>query len=461
MKEQGARSEISLESITLLVVDDDRTVRDACEAIISTMGIITISAASAREGLAVMERMPVDVVLTDLRMPGMNGLEFLEALRNANPDTFVILMSGYGSIESAVEAMKRGAYDFISKPFKLIELRQVLERIQGQLALNGKARHLRQELNKLGGFSLLVGRSAEMQQIYRVIMRAANSSSPVLILGEHGTGKELLARAIHLATKESSLPFIPVDCCSLMPKLLESELFGHVKGAFPGAMINKQGLLANAECGTVFLDEVADLSLDVQTKLVRALQEKAIRPYGATKTIPLRARIVATSSHDLAKDVATGKFRQDLYYRLSVLVIRVPPLRDRKEDIPLLVEHVLRKMSDECGTKKTISTEALRALVALDWPGNVRELETVLERAYALGAGTSIALSDLPQPVTNKTPSRPTQEMSRSSSLAEIERMSVLRAIEESGGDKQKAARLLGISRTTLYRKLNEYKLSG
>jgi DNA-binding NtrC family response regulator len=461
MKEQGAAQSVSQGAITLLVVDDDRAVRDCCEAIVETMGITAVCAASAREGLALMERMPVDIVLTDFRMPGLNGLEFLEALRNNNPDVFVVIMSGYGSIETAVEAMKRGAYDFLSKPFKLSDLRQMLERIVGQLALNSKAGILREQVENLGGFSLLVGRSPEMQQIYRVIMRAANSSSPVLLLGEHGTGKELLARSIHLAAKDSSSPFIPIDCCSIMPELLESELFGHVRGSFPGAITNKQGLLASAESGTVFLNEVADLSLEAQTKLVRTLQEKAVRPYGGTKSVPLKARIIASSSRDLAKAVAAGKFRQDLYYRLCILIVRLPALRERREDIPPLVEHFLRKLSEEHGAKKNISTEAVWSLSSLDWPGNVAELEAVVERAYTLAAGTSIALSDVPHPIAAKPSARPVEDVPRTLPLAEVERLSVLRAIEASDGDKRKAARLLGISRTTLYRKLNDFKRSG
>ena len=448
-------------SIRLLVVDDDRAIRDCCEAMVNTLGITTVCAASAREGLAIMERMPVDVVLTDLRMPGVSGLEFLAALREADPSVLVIVMSGYGSIENAVEAMKRGAHDFITKPFKLSQLRELLERVVDQLASNNRDGLLRQELDNLGGAFLLMGRSPEMQQAYRVMIRAANSSTPVLLLGEHGTGKELLAKSIHLATRDGSLPFIPVDCCSLTPELLESELFGHVKGSFSGAVINKQGLLANAECGTVFLNEVADLSIEVQTKLARALQEKTVRPYGSTKVMPLKARIIATSSRDLAKAVAMGNFRQNLYYRLSVLTVRLPALRERREDIPLLVEYFLRKMSDEHGKKITMSAEALRALASLDWPGNVTELETVVERAYTLAAGTSIALSDLTHQVSAKTSELPIQDEPSNLPLAEIERTSVLRAIEASRGDKQKAARLLGISRTTLYRKLNEYKRSG
>lgn len=455
---KGQEADVSRGAITLLIVEDDRAVRDACEAFVNAMGYTTIATGSASDGLAIMERTPVDVILTDFRMPGMNGLEFLEAIRGANPDVFVIVMSGYGSIETAVEAMKRGACEFICKPFNLSDLRRILEKIEAQLGADSRARLLRQELDKLGGLSLLIGRSPVMQQMYRIIMRIANSSNPVLILGERGTGKELLARSIHLATKDNNLPFIPVDCCSLMPKQLESELFGHVKGAFQGAIINKQGLLANAECGTVLLNEVTDLSLSAQAKLVQALQERAVRPYGSTKTMPLRARIIATSSHDLAKAVALGKFRQDLYYRLSVLVVRLPALRERKEDIPLLAEHFLRRLSEETGTKKTISVDALRALATFDWTGNVRELETVIERAFALCTGTSITLYDLPQQVSSKLPIRVTKEGPRHSSLAEIEREGVLKAVEDSGGDKQKAARLLGISRTTLYRKLNEYK---
>ena len=460
MNEQGAEASSPSGSTTLLIVDDDRAVRDVCEEVISAMGISTVSAASAREGLAVMERRTIDVVLTDLRMPGMSGLEFMDALRNANPDVAVVIMSGAGSIEIAVEAMKRGAYDFITKPFKSSELRQILRRIEDQRALTDRACHLRREVEKVGGASLLIGRSPELQQIYRVMTRAASNTNPVLVLGDAGTGKELLAKSIHLASERCSLPFIPVDCCSLMPKLLESELFGHVKGAFQGAMSNKQGLLANCECGTIFFDEIADLSLDVQTKLVRAIGEKAIRPFGSTKTVPMTARIMASSSQDLAEAVAKGRFRQDLYYRLSVLVLRLPALRERKDDIPPLVEHFLQKISWEMRTKKTVSSEVLHALTMYDWPGNVRELENALERACVLGSGTSIALSDFPPHIAKRAISAPLESASRNLSLEEMERVNVLRAVETSGGDKQKAAKLLGISRTTLYRKLNEYRRS-
>jgi two-component system response regulator HydG len=419
-----------------------------------------MSACSASEGLAMLERMPVDIVLTDLRMAGMSGLEFLDELRKVDPDVFVIMMSGYGSVESAVEAMKRGACDFLKKPFRLSDLREKLEQIIGQLALNVNGDRLRKEFDKLGGFSLLVGRSAEMQQGYRVVSRAANNSNPVLLLGETGTAKELLARSIHLATKDN-LPFICVDCCSLMPELLERELFGNAKGSFPGALVHHQGLLANPECGTLYLDEIGDLSIEAQTKLVRVLQEKEVRPYGRIKSVPLKARIIVSSSRDLSHAVAAGNFRQDLYFRLSVYVVRLPPLRERRDDIPLLVEHFLRKLSTEYGvTKKSITGDALRALKSLDWPGNLVELETVLERAFTLSGVQPITLSDLSLQASAATSNRRVEDVvPQDSRLAHVERISVLRAVEESGGDKTKAARLLGISRTTLYRKLNEYKL--
>jgi two-component system response regulator HydG len=450
----------ALSPITLLIVDDDRAVREACEAIVQSMGIATLSASSAREGLSLIERMPVNIVLTDLRMPGMNGLEFLETLRKVAPDVYVIVMSGFGSIESAVQAMQGGAYNFISKPFGFNDLRALVRRIEGQILESAEARSLRSEMAGLSTDALLIGRSPEIQQIHRVIVRAASSSSPILIQGESGTGKELLARSIHLATKDSQKPFIPVDCYSLSPEFLEHELFGYAEGAFPGAFTAKQGLLANAECGTVFLDEVAKLSLDVQAKLVRALQQKEIRPYGALETVPFRARIIASTSRDLSTAVASGHFRQDLYYRLNALVLRLPSLRQRKDDIPLLIEHCLQKLHTEYGAKKSISPEAVRALVALDWPGNIRELETVLERAFTRAMGNLIGISDLPDDISVKTFAPPSETALRALSLAEIERESVIRALETSGGDKQKTARLLGISRTTLYRKLHEYKLS-
>jgi two-component system response regulator HydG len=445
-------------AIKLLIVDDDASVRQVCEALLNAMGVDTFSAASAREALSLLERRPVDVVLTDLRMPNMDGLEFTSALRAAHPDVYVILMSGAGSIQTAVEAIKLGAYDFITKPFRSNQLRQILHRIDDERALNLDAWQLRQQAEQLGAVALLLDRSPELRQIHKFILRAANSSNPVLILGAAGTGKELLARSVHLATARCNLPFVPVDCWSLTPKLLEGELFGYARGAFPGAETDKKGILANPECGAIFFHEIGDLALDLQAKLARAIEQKAVRPYGAVRSIPLTARIMASSSYDLAQSVAKGKFRQDLYYLLNVFSVRLPSLIDRRENIPLLVQYFLRRVSDGTGPEKTISKEVLHAFASHDWPGNVRELENVLERACAMGNGPSITLSDLPINVTGKLPALKNERECRNQPLAEIERTSVLQAIEDSGGDKQKAARLLGISRTTLYRKLNEYR---
>lgn len=445
--------------LTLLIVDDDRAVREACQAIAGSLSMRTLAGASAREGLALMEQTPVDVVLTDLRMPGMDGIRFLEAIRSLRPDVFVIVMSGYGSIESAVESMQKGATAFISKPFRMEELRQTLRRIGDEILSQSKARNLRLELQKIGTDSLLMGRSPEMQQLSRAIKRASSSSAPVLIAGETGTGKELLAKSIHLSVKGPDLPFIPVDCCSLSPELLENELFGHVKGSFPGAWDDKCGLLSAAEGGTVLLNEVSELSIDTQAKLSRALQAKAVRPYGSAAIAPMRARVLATTSRDLSALVAEGKFRQELYYLLSVLVIRLPALRQRREDIPLIVEYFLQNLKQEHAAEKTISPEAMRTITDHDWPGNFRELEAVLQRAYLLATGTMIDLCHLPHEITSVPVASAEGESQRNRSLAEIEREGVIAALRETNGDKQKAAKLLGVSRTTLYRKLHEYKL--
>lgn len=441
---------------TVLVVDDDRSVREACQAIAESLGMKTLAAASAREGLARLEQTQVDLVLTDLRMPEMDGIRFLEAIHKLRPEVFVIVMSGYGSIEIAVESMQKGATTFLSKPFRLEDLRDTLHRIAGELgALRGESGRSRPQ-EECNTETLLTGRSPEMRQLYRAVKHGAVGATPVLILGEEGTGKEALARAIHLAVRGSSAPFVPVDCCSLSPELLEGELFGHVRGSFPAAVSDKPGLLSGVEGGTVLLNGIPDLPIDTQGKLARALQSKTIRPYGSTRTTPLQARIMATASRDLAQLVARGTFRQDLYYLLSVLVLRLPPLRQRGTDIPLIAGHYLDHFKREHGAEKNLTAEALGALCEYPWPGNLRELRAVLERAYLMAPGSAIGLAQLPPELHR--PSPPAAER-RNLSLAELEREGVINALKETSGDKQKAAKLLGVSRTTLYRKLHEYDL--
>ena len=448
-------------STRLLVVDDERPIRAACETIAQSVGYSTVSAQSADEALRFLGTQPFDVVLMDLRMPGMSGLEALDRIRTSYPDVVVVMMTGYGSIESAVEAMKKGAYDYITKPFHVEELRLLLRRIDKHLQMTAENRVLREQMHSSGGFSLMVGRSPEMQKLFRVVGRAAFSAHPVLILGESGTGKEVLARSIHISGPNREKPFLPVDCGSLIPSLLESELFGHVKGAVPGTTTSKEGMLAVADGGTLFLDDIAEMQLDLQAKLLRAIQEKEIRPIGSTKAIPINVRILAATAQDIDRAVAEGRFRQDLYFRLNVLSIRIPPLRERREDIPVLAGYFLQHVGQQDGLRHAISDEALKKLLEYEWPGNIRELENCIERACSMSSGTTIRVADLPATIRDWQAATIDKPKEEALTLAEIEKRAILGTIEKMNGDKLKAARALGIGRTTLYRKLSEYEQGG
>ena len=324
--------------------------------------------------------------------PGSNqGLELVSEVKLLYPQTSVIAMTASGSVNAAVEAMRCGASDYLTKPFAMDELSTVLDRAAASHLTDTATRQLRERLRLSQGLGAMIGRSGEMEKLYRILSKVAQSTHPVLVLGESGTGKELVARTIHAYGPNSQKPFLPVDCGSLVPTLIESELFGYVKGAFTGANRSKDGLLVSAEGGTVFLDEIGELSLDLQAKLLRALQEKEVRPVGATHRVPIKARIVAATNRDLAVMVEKGTFRKDLFYRLNVVNLRLPSLRDRREDIPLLAAHFLDRISREHGTKFTLSDEALRTMMRHDWPGNVRELENSVERACALSSGPDAA----------------------------------------------------------------------
>ncbi len=319
-----AKAEANL--LNLLIVDDERAIRDGCREVAQAIGFSTFIADNADHAYRVLETTGVDVALVDLRLPGTGGLEVLREIKRRRPETVVVVITGYATVQSAVQAMKNGAYDYVTKPFNLEELRLLLERVVGHLQLTSENRILREQIKSKEGFGSIIGRSPEMEKLYRIISKAAHSSHPVLILGESGTGKELVARSIHYSGPHRDQPFVPVDCGSLVPSLIESELFGYVKGAFTGANKAKDGLLAVAEGGTVFLDEVGELPIDLQAKLLRALQEKEIRPVGGTKSIPINARILAATNRDLEQAVAQGNFRRDLYFRLNVLTLRIPPL---------------------------------------------------------------------------------------------------------------------------------------
>ncbi|HYL46191.1 MAG TPA: sigma-54 dependent transcriptional regulator [Candidatus Limnocylindrales bacterium] len=444
-------------TVTALVVDDEETTRDLCREVAAEAGLRTRTASTTEQALEILEQFPVDIVITDLRVPELGGLELLKRVREHYPQTAVMMLTQYGTIETAVEATRLGAADYVTKPFHIPELRTKLERVVHALELDQENRILREQLRTRPGFGELIGTSQKMQRVYRLIEKVSQHSYPVLVLGESGTGKELVARSIHYSGLRRNKPFVPVDCSALVPTLIESELFGYVKGAFTGAQHSKQGLMEVAGTGTLFLDEIGDLPVDLQAKLLRALQEKEIRPVGSTERIPVNVRIIAATNRELEGAVRKGLFRQDLYFRLNVVQIKLPPLRERKADIPLLVNSFLEKFTGANGHNRTIAEEAMGRLMGYDWPGNVRELENAVERAIALGSGPILQVGDLPSNLQFGTGERLPQS-DELLPLEELERRAILRALREAGGDKLSAARMLGIGKTTLYRKLKQYE---
>jgi DNA-binding NtrC family response regulator len=443
--------------LTVLVVDDEDSTRTLCRDAVVASGLRAQMASTTEQALEILEQYSVDILVTDLRVPQMGGLELLKRVREIYPQTAVMVLTQYGTIDSAVEATRMGAADYVTKPFHLSDLRGKLDRLVRSLEIDQENRVLREQLRTRPGFGGLIGLSPKMQRVYRLIEKVSQHNYPVLILGESGTGKELVARSIHFSGPRRNKPFVPVDCSALVPTLIESELFGYVKGAFTGANHTKVGLMEAANNGTMFLDEIGDLPVDLQAKLLRALQEKEIKPVGSTDRIMVAARVMAATNRDLDTAVRQGAFRQDLYFRLNVVQIKIPPLRERKGDIPLLVNSFLEKFSDSDGNVRTISEDAMAHLVAYDWPGNVRELENAIERAIALGSGPILHVGDLPSNLQYNTGERLPQN-DELLPLEELERRAILRALREASGDKLAAARLLGIGKTTLYRKLKQYE---
>src|SRR5580692_7702288 len=443
--------------LNLVIVDDERAVRDVCREVAQSLGFNTMVAESAEHIYRLLDSQAVDVVLLDLKLPGAGGLEALHKIKQRRPDAEVV--TGYATVQSAVQAMKNGAYDYVTKPFTIDELKLLLERVATHLRMKTENRMLREKIKSKLGFGSIVGRAPEMEKLYRMIAKAALSNHPVLILGESGTGKEMVARSIHFSGPFRDKPFIPVDCGSLVPTLIESELFGYVKGAFTGAMQAKEGLLAMAEGGTVFLDEIGELPIDLQAKLLRAIQEKEIRQVGSTKRTTINVRILAATNRDLEVAVAQGTFRRDLYFRLNVLNLRIPALRERRQDIPVLAAYFLERMARDFGQERTLSDDAMKVLLAYDWPGNVRELENCLQRACAMNSALVIQVVDLPSALNggNGHSLVETDSSAKIIPISEMERKTILNTITQLNGDKLLAARLLGIGKTTLYRKLKEY----
>lgn len=444
-------------SYCVLVVDDEVTTLNLCADLIRSLGLRPLLAGTAEEALDLAEKHQVDIVLADLLLPGMSGQDLLERVRITAPQIAFVIMTGYGSVDSAVRAMKCGAYDYIQKPFHTDEMTMLLKRLVDRLELETENRVLREQLRTKPGFGGLVGSSAKMQRVYKLILKVSQSRYPVLIVGESGTGKELVARSIHYTGPLRERSFLPIECSALVPTLVESELFGYVRGAFTGAVRSKEGLLEAAQGGTIFFDEIAELSSELQAKLLRFLQEKEIRPVGSTRSTQVDVRVIAASNQDVQALVREGRFRKDLYYRLNVVTIKLPPLRERRSDLPLLVSHFLEKFADSARPVRGVSEEVMARFLAYDWPGNVRELENAIERAMALGSGPVIETADLPTTLQHPTSDLPPQS-DELVPLQEMERRAILRAVGECHGDKLQAARLLGIGKTTLYRKLKEYK---
>ena len=448
--------------VRLLIVDDEQSIRKLCITVGEALGFVCLEANSGETALALLEEQPAHMILTDMVMPSMSGLEFLERVKKLFPRTEVAVMTGHGSIETAVQAMKLGAYDYISKPFSpLEELRLFLRRMAEKIRLVEENEFLRNRIDSESDLHGIVGSSAKIQDVLRMISRLKDTRTPVLILGESGTGKELVARAIHFRGSFAKQPFVAVDCGSLVPTLIESELFGYEKGAFTGALKSKTGLFQSANGGTIFLDEIGELPLELQAKLLRVLQEKEIRPVGSNQRVKVDVRVIAASNRDLEAEYQKGTFRKDLYFRLNVVTVHLPALRERRSDIPVLVHWFLDRYAP--GSSIQVTSAAMKCLLQYDWPGNVRELENCIERAIALGDRSKIDISDLPASIA-AGPQEPGATASPGVSptdLEDIERATIQRVFEEVKGDKALAGRMLGISRATLYRKLKRYNIGG
>jgi len=451
--------------IRLLIVDDEQSIRRLCMTVGEALGFTCMEANSGETALALLEEQPAHMILTDMVMPNMSGLEFLEKVKKLLPRSEVAVMTGHGSIETAVQAMKLGAYDYISKPFSpLEELRLFLRRMAEKVHLVEENQFLRERVDTESDLHGIVGSSAKIQDVLRMISRLKDTRTPVLIAGESGTGKELVARAIHFRGSFANRPFVAVDCGSLVPTLIESELFGYEKGAFTGALRSKTGLFQSASGGTIFLDEIGELPLEMQAKLLRVLQEKEIRPVGSNQKIKVDVRVVAATNRDLEAEYRNGTFRKDLYFRLNVVTVHLPSLRERRSDIPMLTHWFLDRHAPD--SPMQVTNAAMKCLLQYDWPGNVRELENCIERAVALGDLKTIDLGDLPSSIASASPSPElltntiTGTVS-STDLEDIERATIERVFEQVKGDKALAGKMLGISRATLYRKLKRYNIGG
>jgi two-component system response regulator HydG len=433
---------------TVMVVDDEPGIREICRRVAVECGLRVLSAETTDRALALLEQHPVDIVLSDLKVPQTGGIELLRRIRSSARSVPFMILTQDAAIESSIEATKLDVCNYVTKPVHVDDLQSKLMRIVRELEHNDENRLFQEHLRAGPGFGGLIGISRKMQELYKMIQRVSHHTFPILILGESGTGKELVARSIHLNGPRKHMPFIPIDCSSLVPTLIESELFGHVKGAFTGATQGKRGLLEGAQGGTLFLDEIGDMPVDLQAKLLRVLQEHEFRPVGSTERISVDTRVIAATNRNLETAIREGRFRQDLYFRLNVVQIILSPLRERKTDIPLLLRFFLKEFSEPQRPEPTIPEDVMANLMAYSWPGNVREVENVVQRAIALGSASDLYFEDLP--------SNPKRALDQENllPLREIEHRAIERALQETCGNRNNAARLLGIGKSTLYRKL-------
>ncbi len=450
----------------LLVVDDEQSMREWLTIALSQDGFEVESAASGEEALKLLERTPVDLALVDLRMPGTDGLATLRAIKQLSEAVSVVIMTAYATAETAVHALKEGAYDYIIKPFKVDELRHLVRKALEERRLRGENLRLRREIELRYTLGNMIGKSPRMQEVFSTVSRVAESKSTMLLTGESGTGKTLLAKTAHFNSSRKNSPFVTVDCAAIPHELMESELFGHVKGAFTGAVANKPGLFLAADGGTLLLDEISEMPQHLQAKLLGVLEDPEIRPVGGTKPIRVDVRIVATTNRDLTQAIARGTFRQDLFYRLNVISVHLPPLRERLEDVPLLVNHFIQKFTGATGgPAKLVSAEALSAMERYSWPGNVRELEHVIERAATLEPGALLRPESLPESVCGRSApdftriELPVQGLNLDALIEGIERDLLGQALRRANGIQTRAAQLLQTSFRSFRYRLQKYGL--
>jgi two-component system response regulator HydG len=449
----------------ILIVDDDQSMCELLQAGLKRRGFEAVWRTVADEALALLSQEDFSVVVTDLQMEGMDGIELCRRIVESRPDISVVVVTAFGSMETAIAAIRAGAYDFITKPFEMDQLAITVERAVKHRALQQEVKRLRQAVGEARHFDEIIGKSAPIQEVFDLVSRVAETEATVLITGESGTGKELIARAIHDRSRRREGPFVAVNCAALPEQLLESELFGHARGAFTDAKTARTGLFVTATNGTLFLDEIGEMPMGMQVKLLRSLQERTVRPIGGSSELPFDTRIVCATNRDLESEVEEGRFREDLFYRINVVRIHVPPLRSRGSDLLLLAQYFIEKFAAQ-NDKRVIglSSPAAEKLMAYNWPGNVRELQNCMERAVALTAFDQIMVDDLPEKVRDHRASRvivDSEDPADMLPMEEVERRYILRVLEAVGGNKTQAAEVLGFDRKTLYRKLERFGTAG